>query len=112
MRSALLLGLGLVVSCEPVDDPCTSMCTSASALFAECLTEWQLSWEQAGFAGEEGYLENCETWAWELRLLEVDAGETGQVDAICQERADLFMDGTCEDYTAVDWNTPPWESSP
>ena len=65
---------------------------------------------------EEDFLDSCETWAWELRLLEEDAldqgviDEIGQVDATCRQRQAAFMadDATCDTYTGIDWNDAPW----
>ena len=99
-----------LAACGTPDDPCEAMCDAAAALYEGCLVEWGVSWDQAGFDGQLGFLESCDTWAWELRVLEEDAQEAGAVDAICRERSALFESGTCDDYTSNDWDALPWEA--
>lgn len=101
----------LLLACAEAPDPCAEMCEAAASLYGGCLSGWGADWSAAGYADEADYLDACGTWAWELRALEADAGRSGQVDALCAERdAQLTADdATCETYTTMDWNTPPWE---
>jgi hypothetical protein len=93
------------------------MCAAAAGLYGECLTSWGADWEAAGYADEDDFLEACETWSWEMSLLENDAVDqgnetaSGSVVAACRERKDSFAahDATCDAYTGTDWNARPWE---
>ncbi len=111
----MLLLLSIVACGEPAADPCEPMCSSAAALYGGCLEGWGLDWTAAGYEDEEDFLGSCATWAWELRVLEeaaIERGELaagGHVDAVCEERAELFQDGVCSDYTDIDWSQPPWD---
>lgn len=118
MVPALLLAL---LACADAPDPCARMCARAEALYGACLESWGLGWEAAGYADADDFLGRCETWAWEMRLLEEDAvrrgelEEAGAVDAACQERADRFeqaaadpADLDCEAYTGEAWDQVPW----
>jgi len=89
-------------------DPCDDMCAAAATRTEACLAEQGLTWQGAGYDDEADYLDACAAWAWELRVLEEDAGEEGQVDRTCEERTTLFSDGDCADWAAVDWNEVPW----
>ena len=118
MPRALLL-LALAGCADDAPDPCARMCDAAAALYGGCLEEWGAGWEAAGYEDDRDFLGSCETWAWQLRVLEEDAVETGeiaeggQVDAVCRERAaDLSAeDAACEAFTSLDWHTPPWRES-
>ncbi len=120
------LGLGLVLGggagCAPVlePDPCEAMCRAAAELYGSCLQDWGAGWESAGYDDEPDFLDSCETWAWEMRLLEEDAlqqgviDEKGQVEATCTERRAAFESdaATCSTYTSIDWNDAPWIEEP
>lgn len=101
----------LLLGCAEPADPCTAMCAGAAELYGGCLSEWGADWSAAGYADEPDFLDACATWAWELRELEADAGRTGEVDAECARREEAFTAeaATCDAYTSLDWNTPPWE---
>ena len=110
--------LGAITACDrsPDPDPCAEMCGVAADLYGGCLADWGADWTAAGYTDEADFLNACETWAWELRLLEADAvdqgviDQPGQVDATCEERRDAFAadDATCATYTGTDWNHAPW----
>ena len=93
------------------------MCASASTLYATCLDEWDLDWQAAGYDDAAGFVDACETWAWQMRELEADAVQRDQldepsaVDAACADRNAVFTDdlAVCEDYADVDWSTVPWK---
>lgn len=104
----MLLAL-LLAGCAPQpDDPCAPMCQAATDLYGGCLEGWGSDWAAAGYRDGADFRDACETWAWEMRLLEAEAGQQGAVDAACAEREALFLEGTCEDFTAVDWSARPW----
>lgn len=119
MRLAPLL-LALAACGDDAPDPCDRMCAAAASLYGGCLEEWGAGWEAAGYEDDRDFLGSCETWAWELRLLEEDAVKTGeiardgQVDAVCRERAAALSaeDAACEAFTGLDWHTPPWRVDP
>lgn len=101
----------LLLGCADPADPCTATCDAAASLYGGCLADWGAGWEAAGYADEADFVDACATWAWELRQLEADAGRTGEVDAECEARTEALAaeDATCDTYTSMDWNTPPWE---
>ncbi|MSQ03067.1 MAG: hypothetical protein EXR71_14460 [Myxococcales bacterium] len=104
----------LLWTCAADADPCTAMCAAAGTLYGGCLTSWGTSWEAANYADEADFLDACATWAWEMRQLEVEAGEVGATDQMCMDRSAAFEgdDATCDTYTTLDWNTPSWEAGP
>lgn len=93
------------------------MCAAAAALYGRCLDEAGADWAQAGFDDADAFTDSCETWAWEMRLLEADAVDRGHpeaqgaVDAACADRhaAMRAADAACAAYTGIDWSEPPWE---
>lgn len=119
MRPLLLLAL---TGCAPDPAPpaCVQMCAEAAVLYGGCLEEWGAGWEAAGYADQQDFLGACETWAWQMGLLEEDAVQAGEAGAAgatlraCRTRATAFADpaATCETYTGIDWNTPPWDAAP
>lgn len=104
-----LLSLLVLGACAEQADPCVPMCRAAADLYGGCLEGWGVEWTSAGYDDEEHFLESCETWAWSTRVLEEDAGESGQIDAICRDRRALFEDGECADFTSTDWSALPWQ---
>ena len=103
--------LSLLLACaDPVPEECTLMCSSAAALYGECLESWGVGWEEAGYEDEPDFLARCEVWAWEMLLLEQDAGEQGTVAGLCKQREALFSsdEAVCTDYTSIDWSEVPW----
>jgi len=93
------------------------MCVAAADLYGACLEDWSADWASAGYADRDDFLDGCQTWAWEMSLLEEDAVEGGLAGAegatarACteRERSMTAEDAVCEDYTGVDWNERPWE---
>jgi len=87
-------------SAQIASDTCVEMCCAATELYGGCLSDWGLKWEAAGHADAESHDRSCQTWAWEQTQLH----GTKVVDALCTERAALFEEGICTDYTSIDWN--------
>lgn len=105
----------LLLACDGAADPCPAMCQAAAPLVLTCLEAEGLDWGAAGYADEGAFLESCETWAWQARLLERDAGEEGAVDATCEARAASFEAALtdpaapdCAAWTEVRWEEMPW----
>jgi hypothetical protein len=115
MLSVLLLWL---VGCQQAESPaaCDQMCASAAALYGGCLEDWGVDWSAAGYDGEDGFSGSCETWGWEMSLLQEDAiargvwEESGWLSSVCTERRDALSDeeATCAAYTDIEWNDIPW----
>jgi hypothetical protein len=111
MRWILLILMGCSTA-----DPCAKMCSSATRVYGACLETWDASWTAAGYADARDYFHACETWAWELRLLEREAkrdGEIdalGQVEAVCELREAALMEpnSQCDTWSDIDWETLPW----
>jgi len=93
------------LSCASADDPCDDMCAAAATTYGTCLEDWGLDWSAAGYEDDADFREVCETWAWEMRILEKETDADGWTDATCAARAELL--GTCEDYIGIDWNAGP-----
>jgi len=83
------------------------MCAQAEVRYGSCLDGWGLSWDAAGYEDAADFQDACLTWVWEMGLLEADAGETGVVDSVCEDRSLVFSSGTCDDFTSVNWSTYP-----
>ncbi len=98
-----------LVGCAP--DPCEAMCEAAVGPRWDCLARSGLDWEAAGYADAEDFEAACRTWAWEMRLLEEDAGLEGEVDAACALRAEALAapGADCDTWSRWDWNALPWE---
>jgi len=79
------------------------MCARATDLQEACLEEDGVSWSDLGYRDAEDHMAWCETWVWEQRLLDRDAGERGRVEEVCEERAASFPDATCDAYADVEW---------
>ena len=116
MRVALTLLLGAACDRAEVPESCTGMCQAAGSLYATCLTDWGVDWSAAGYADEADFRVSCETWAWEMSILEADAidrgalSEPGWLDRTCTERHSAFTaeDAECSTYSEVDWGQTPW----
>ena len=122
MPRLLPLLLTALAACAPDGAPpaCVRMCVKAAALYGGCLDDWGADWPAAGYADEADFIGACETWAWEMSLLEADAverGDTGAAGSLvgtCDDRGAAFSapDATCDAYTGTDWNARPWEPAP
>lgn len=93
------------------------MCEAAGELLGVCVEDWELDWSAVGYADQADFLESCDAWAWQARLLERDARRRGEVDrgavdALCHQReAELsaaLETRDCEAWTETDWSTMPW----
>lgn len=116
----------LLLACATRPDPCAAMCARAEELYGACLADWGLGWEAAGYEDGADFVDRCETWAWEMRILEraaVRRGEldgTGAVDATCTQReaalsaaidaADTGAPRDCAAYTDIAWDEVPWQA--
>lgn len=101
--------IAVLVSCKADPDPCTPMCAAATDLYGGCLASWDVDWTSAGYDDADHFTESCETWAWTSRLLEEEAGKSGEIDAVCRERRQTFEAGECADFTGTNWDALPWE---
>lgn len=99
-----------LLACAVDDDPCLAMCEAGASLYGGCLAEWGADWSAAGYTDDDDFVDACATWSYEMHLLEAEAGHEGQVDAACAERERSFSSdsATCDDFTSLDWSTPPW----
>jgi hypothetical protein len=85
----------LLFSCE-TDIPfeCEEMCQSAEVLTENCLMEWELDWDAAGYENNSDFQESCNTWVWEQQLLIEDAESQGKQSPnladICLERKTII----------------------
>lgn len=117
--SPRFLAVFFVFGCEPEPEmpaTCETMCLSAAALYGGCLTDWGVDWAAAGFADEAAFLNSCETWGWQMSLLQ-DAAlaegtheDAGWLAATCEEREAAMSaeDAACSVYTGIEWNDAPW----
>ena len=110
----LLLAL---LACEEAPDPCVDMCAEAAAVQCGCLDAWGSDWSDLGYRDQQDFYERCQTWAWEMRLLESDAvgrgalEEGGVVDEVCEERTEALEapEMTCSEFSSMDWSVTPWQ---
>ena len=98
------------------EDPCAAMCSAATRVYGGCLTSWDATWRDAGFADERDHFHSCETWAWEMRMLEKNALRRGNITALghvdehcsVKESELLSETMTCDEWSAIDWEAPLW----
>ena len=106
----------LFLGCD-TSDPCADMCQAAVDTHSACLAQWEAQWTDFGYADEQDFRNSCDTWAWEMRLLEKDArsvgdlDESGVVDGVCLEREKFLLSDTfnCDAWSSLDWNETPWK---
>ncbi len=117
-----VLGFGVVLigpmACGAPDVPaeCEQMCDAAAALYGACLSDLGLDWSAAGYANQAGFLDSCQTWAWEQALVHDDALASGATEDeawlldTCAQRTAAFedADATCVTYTSIDWSEVGW----
>ena len=101
--------LSMALGCSS-DDPCASMCSSATQHLGGCLELIGANWADAGYPDANAFFDSCETWAWVTRKLEDDEGRSGATEQQCIEwesqiEADDF---TCDDFNEIDWSATPW----
>jgi len=106
-RNALLFVV--LVGCSPGADPCVPMCAQAAEVYGECLEgEWDTDWAAAGYDDAADFASGCETYTWELRLLDEDAGGDGtSVDAMCRDRDRVLDSLSCDEWTELTWDDTP-----
>jgi hypothetical protein len=103
----MFIALLTLFACGGLPDPCEQMCEAAAQVYGRCLTAEGLDWNAAGYEGIEDYLDACDTWAWEKRLIEdTDPLEEGRLDAVCRSRTSKLEGGGCQDYYDIDWDQP------
>ena len=104
------MSLWLLLACAEEASPCLAMCEAGASLYGGGLADWGADWSAAGYADGDDFVDACATWTYEMYTLEAEAGREGEVDATCHDRLAAFeADGaTCDDFTGVDWSTPPW----
>ncbi|MEE2750118.1 MAG: hypothetical protein VX519_01705 [Myxococcota bacterium] len=103
----------LLPSCAPTLEACDDMCRAAANAQEACLSEWGSEWEDLGYVDRSDYLNSCDTWAWEMHLLEKDArvpNAPNATEEICLDRQEWLDSNsfTCESWQDVDWNETPW----
>lgn len=116
----LLRSLGallLVTACgqEKVPEACGDMCVSAALLYGACLQDWGSSFEEAGYSSAQGFLESCDTWAWQRALFEEEVLSGGAKKAsgwladTCEQGLEIFdrPGAVCADYFDFDWQMVP-----
>lgn len=103
-----------LLACAEVPAPCLPMCEAATAARGACLAEQGLDWSAAGYSDAAEHQSACETWAWEMRLLERDAGCPGATASVCAARDEALRaaDSPCPAYDAIDWSSSPiaWQA--
>lgn len=101
--AATLLGLA---GCEP----CEVVCTAEADAYALCLGEWDMTWDDVGFAGTEFYEEDCKDAA-ELDRSRRTEAEKLDANAVCSDRTRLLRstDDCDELYDALEDYDPTEE---
>jgi len=105
----------LLSSCS-TPEICDDMCKVAADMQESCISEWTAQWTDIGYTGKSDYKHACETWAWEMHLLEGDAQKAGNQSAsdateeICLERLEWLQSESldCDAWQSIDWNGTPW----
>lgn len=109
----------LAASCQTtpeVPPACDQMCAAAAGLYGGCLSDWGVDWTAAGYRDEDDFLRSCETWGWEMNLLQADAiaqetwSDAGWLADTCATRRDALSaeDAACSAFTDIEWNNVPW----
>ena len=103
--SIIIVGCAFSACAElpDVSKVCQQMCTTATALYGDCLESWGVGWSDGGFDNAADHQETCEVWSWEIAELH----GRGVSDQLCEDRAEVLRNGECNDYTDIDWNETP-----
>ena len=116
MTQLLSIVLYALLSCSDQPQPCAGFCQASSKLYDQCLRDGGASWEDSQWNSQEGYLHSCQTWQWEMLLLEEDALNRDELSEpflqdYCQEKEQLFLaeEATCTDFSDLNWSSPPWK---
>lgn len=88
------------------------MCATATDVYADCLDEWGVAWEAAGYTDARDFTVSCDTWAWTSRELEAEADQDGATDQLCRQRHDALPALTCDAFAELDWSSSPWTARP
>ncbi len=97
-----------LAGCASAADPCVPMCAQAAEVYASCLEEWDTDWAATGFQDADDFSAGCETWTWELRVLDEDVGGDGaSVDRMCTTRRASLSTLTCDEWTELAWDDSP-----
>lgn len=111
--AALIAVLGAVLAGCGGADPCAPMCAAAAAAYGACLDPDGAGgappdWSAAGYDDQQGFLDACDTWAWEQRLIAEAEGADDRVDAACADRAEALTAAgdPCAAFSAMEWAAP------
>ncbi len=95
----------LIAACA--DDSCVQMCQLASRAYADCLTDADITWEDAGYSDSADFGLTCSTWVWEQELMDAEARTRRNTNEICAARASaLQQQPDCDTWRSWDWNEP------
>ena len=109
--------LGCVTATTP--PACDDLCALAAARQETCLEDGGLDWSAMGYTDASDFDASCQTWLWELSLLEADATKQGDASAAgalrgtCIDWMAMLQDdrSTCAEVMELDWNTLPWDDT-
>ena len=110
------VGVTLLISCGVKAEPsCLELCEQTATAYDSCLQQQDLDWQATDYSGRDDFIGRCETWAWELSMLERDALKRGeieqpQVDGACQERNVVMAESEPCDAVTTAWSAVPWDS--
>jgi hypothetical protein len=115
-----ILLVTLALSCTKeaeVPASCDAMCDAAAALYGGCLADWGLDWTAAGYDDEAAFENSCQTWGWQMTILQDAAledglhSEPGWLASTCTEREAAMSaeDAPCSAFTGIDWSDVPWD---
>ena len=103
--AGLLLALP---ACADPADPCAPMCAAAAAAYGACLDPDGAGpdWEAAGYDDRQAFVDACDTWAWEQRLIADAEGAPDRVDAACAQRDDALRSAAdpCAAFSGMEWS--------
>ena len=107
------MGLVAMASGCSVETPpvCATTCATLLEAQQSCLDDLELEWTDLGHESPESFAHSCETWSWELAVLERDAVRRGEATKgaaadHCAERTAELGDASCIDLQRLDWRVP------
>lgn len=112
-RAAALSGAIVGLSACAAPDPCAPMCAAAASAYGACLDPdgeggAPPDWAAANYDDRRGFLDACDTWAWEQRLIAEEEGEPDRVDAACAQREEALRSAAdrCAAFSSLEWSAP------